>query len=140
MGALARELGSQVVPLPSDSTVADLHDLVRRKSIMRVLVFQITTPVAAPLQDGLEAMVSGPISDAARHLLKAVGLHHPLVEEVSLDLGVVQVRKQLDKPPHDPHYPAAHAHTSSTAAPPYAGRVPFHESEWPAIPAIRSRG
>lgn len=49
------------------------------------LVFQITTTVAAPLQDGLEALVSGPISDAARHLLKAVGLHHPLVEGLIVD-------------------------------------------------------
>ena len=49
------------------------------------LVFQITTTVAAPLQDGLEALVSGPISDAARHLLEAVGLHHPLVEGLLVD-------------------------------------------------------
>lgn len=49
------------------------------------LVFQITTTVAAPLQDGLEALVSGPISDAARHLLEAVGLHHPLVEGLIVD-------------------------------------------------------
>lgn len=33
----------------------------------------------------MEALVSGPISDAARHLLKAVGLHHPLVEGLIVD-------------------------------------------------------
>ena len=49
------------------------------------LVFQITTTVAAPLQDGLEALVSGPISDAARHLLEAIGLQHPLVEGLLVD-------------------------------------------------------
>ncbi len=38
-GDLARQHGSQIVPLPSDATVADLQDLVRRKHIMRVLVF-----------------------------------------------------------------------------------------------------
>ncbi|WP_293770492.1 CNNM domain-containing protein [uncultured Corynebacterium sp.] len=37
---LAREHGSLIVPLPADATVADLHDLVRRKHIMRVLVFE----------------------------------------------------------------------------------------------------
>ena len=36
---MAREHGSEVVPLPSDATVDDLQDLVVRKNIMRVLVF-----------------------------------------------------------------------------------------------------
>ena len=42
VGAMAREHGSEVVPLPSDATVADLQDLVVRKNIMRVLVFPRT--------------------------------------------------------------------------------------------------
>ena len=38
------------------------------------VVFQITTTVAAPLQDGLDALFTGPVSDAARRLLEPVGL------------------------------------------------------------------
>lgn len=38
--ALAREHGSQIVPLPADATVADLQGLVARKHIMRVLIFE----------------------------------------------------------------------------------------------------
>jgi ferrous iron transport protein B len=38
------------------------------------LVFQLTTGVAAPLQDALDALFSGPISDAAVWLFTAVGL------------------------------------------------------------------
>ena len=44
------------------------------------LVFQITTVVAAPLQDALDALVSGPISGAATALLSAVGLSGSAVE------------------------------------------------------------
>lgn len=39
VGEFARENGSEIVPMPSDATVAELQDLVRRKQIMRVLVF-----------------------------------------------------------------------------------------------------
>ncbi len=35
------------------------------------LVFQVTTTVAAPMQDGLDRLVSGPVSDAARTVLGA---------------------------------------------------------------------
>lgn len=49
------------------------------------LVFQITTTVAAPLQDGLEALVSGPLSDWARAGLEAIGLGHPLVTGLLVD-------------------------------------------------------
>lgn len=38
-GELAREHGSEVVPLPADATVGDLQELALRKDIMRVLVF-----------------------------------------------------------------------------------------------------
>jgi len=38
------------------------------------LVFQLTTRLAAPLQDGLDALVSGPVSTGARDLIAAVGL------------------------------------------------------------------
>lgn len=37
------------------------------------LVFQITTTVAAPLQDGLEALFTGPISDLAARALPDIG-------------------------------------------------------------------
>ncbi|MDU0478910.1 ferrous iron transport protein B [Staphylococcus chromogenes] len=48
-------------------------------------VFMITTKVAAPLQDGLEALITGPFSDAARALLEAVHLDHPLVTGLLVD-------------------------------------------------------
>ena len=38
------------------------------------LVFQITTTVASPLQDLLDGLFTGPVSDGARALLDAVGL------------------------------------------------------------------
>ena len=38
------------------------------------LVFQITTTVAAPLQDGLEGLITGPISDWARSAMETIGL------------------------------------------------------------------
>ncbi|MEA5053234.1 MAG: ferrous iron transporter B, partial [Propionicimonas sp.] len=37
------------------------------------VVFQITTTVAAPMQDGLDALISGPVSDGTKALLAAVG-------------------------------------------------------------------
>ena len=49
------------------------------------LVFQITTTVAAPLQDGLEAFIMGPVSDAARAGLEKVGLGGGLVEGLLVD-------------------------------------------------------
>ena len=48
-------------------------------------VFQLTTRVAAPLQDGLDALVSGPISDAARAVLGLVGLGGTWVEGLVVD-------------------------------------------------------
>lgn len=38
------------------------------------IVFQVTTTVAAPLQEMLDAVVTGPVSEAAQRLLDAVGL------------------------------------------------------------------
>lgn len=44
------------------------------------VVFQITTTVAAPLQDGLDAFFTGPLSDWARAGLERIGLGYPFVE------------------------------------------------------------
>ena len=49
------------------------------------LVFQVTTSVAAPLQDGLDALVAGPLSDGARALLAGLGLGGSWVEGLLVD-------------------------------------------------------
>lgn len=49
------------------------------------LVFQITTTVAAPLQDALDAFFSGPVSDATRSALDALGLTHPFFSGLIVD-------------------------------------------------------
>ncbi|AZA11974.1 ferrous iron transport protein B [Corynebacterium gerontici] len=49
------------------------------------LVFQITTTVAAPLQDALDAFFSGPVSDLARSALEALGLTHPFFSGLIVD-------------------------------------------------------
>ena len=49
------------------------------------LVFQITTAVAAPLQDGLDALVAGPLSNGASALLRAAGLDGPIVGGLLID-------------------------------------------------------
>lgn len=49
------------------------------------LVFQITTVVAAPLQDGLETLVTGPISDWARSGMEAIGLGGPIPTGLVVD-------------------------------------------------------
>ena len=49
------------------------------------VVFHITTTVAAPLQDGLEAWVTGPLSDAARAALGTIGLGNRLVTGLLVD-------------------------------------------------------
>lgn len=48
-------------------------------------VFQLTTTVAAPLQDGLDALFAGPITDGAAALLAAIGLDQPLVNGLILN-------------------------------------------------------
>ncbi|EPD47245.1 ferrous iron transporter B [Corynebacterium sp. HFH0082] len=42
-------------------------------------VFQITTTVAAPLQDGLETLITGNFADLVTRGLEAVGWDHPIV-------------------------------------------------------------
>lgn len=49
------------------------------------LVFQITTTVAAPLQDGLDSFFSGPVSTAATWLLGWLHLDYPLLEGFVVD-------------------------------------------------------
>ncbi|MGC4153994.1 MAG: ferrous iron transport protein B [Propionicimonas sp.] len=49
------------------------------------VVFQITTVVAAPLQDGLDTLVAGPVSEGASALLAMVGLGETWVEGLLVD-------------------------------------------------------
>lgn len=49
------------------------------------LVFQITTTVAAPLQDWLERLFTGPLSDWAGAGLAAAGLDYPFVHGLVVD-------------------------------------------------------
>ncbi|WP_206079896.1 ferrous iron transport protein B [Propioniciclava coleopterorum] len=49
------------------------------------IVFQITTTVAAPLQDWLDGFFTGPVSDAARGLLGLIGLGGTWVEGLVVD-------------------------------------------------------
>ena len=49
------------------------------------LVFQATTTVAAPIQDALDALFTGPVSDGARSLLTALHVDHPLVTGLLVD-------------------------------------------------------
>ena len=48
-------------------------------------VFQVTTSVAAPLQDALDSLFAGPVSDAARSLFGAVGLSGTWAEGLVVD-------------------------------------------------------
>ena len=48
-------------------------------------VFEITTTVAAPLQDWLDNFFSGPVSDGATSLLQALGLDYPFVHGLIVD-------------------------------------------------------
>ncbi|MCA1780881.1 MAG: ferrous iron transport protein B [Intrasporangiaceae bacterium] len=49
------------------------------------LVFQVTTTVAAPLQDALDGFFSGPLSDGTRSLLAVAGLGGGIVEGLLVD-------------------------------------------------------
>ncbi len=49
------------------------------------LVFQITTVVAAPLQDALGSLVAGPVSDASRAALTTIGLGGTAIEGFLVD-------------------------------------------------------
>ena len=71
VGAMAREHGSEVVPLPSDATVEDLQDLVVRKNIMRVLVFpkDSRVPRVVHVRDTLLAEPETPVLEFSRPAL-----------------------------------------------------------------------
>ena len=71
---LAREHGSEILPLSADATVAELHDLVVRKSIMRVLVYPRASriPRIVHVRDTLLADPDTPVLDFSRPAL-AVG-------------------------------------------------------------------
>ena len=64
-----------------------LHPVVGPLFFLAVMwaVFFITTTVAGPMQDGLEALVTGPVSDAARAGLEAIGLDHWLISGLLVD-------------------------------------------------------
>ena len=72
---LARECGSEVVPMPADATVAELQDLVVRKSIMRVLVFDkgSRVPRIVHVRDSLLADPNTPIREFSREALTVAG-------------------------------------------------------------------
>ena len=64
-----------------------LHPVVGPLFFLAVMwaVFFITTTVAGPMQDGLEDLVTGPVSDAARAGLDAIGLDHWLISGLLVD-------------------------------------------------------
>lgn len=64
-----------------------LHPVVGPLLFLAVMwaVFFITTTVAGPMQDGLEDLISGPVSDAARAELEAIGLDHWLITGLLVD-------------------------------------------------------
>jgi ferrous iron transport protein B len=49
------------------------------------VVFQLTTTVAAPLQEWLDTLVSGPVSDLATRIIEAVGLGGTWVQGLVVD-------------------------------------------------------
>lgn len=49
------------------------------------VVFQVTTTVAAPMQDGLDALFTGPVSEGTRALLGSLGLGETWVEGLIVD-------------------------------------------------------
>ncbi|MDO5031217.1 ferrous iron transport protein B [Corynebacterium sp.] len=84
--AAVREV-EHVTPLSHRLDSVALHPVAGPLLFLAVmwLVFQITTTVAAPLQDGLEALVTGPLSDAARSGLEAIGLGNRFVTGLLVD-------------------------------------------------------
>lgn len=58
-----------------------LHPVVGPIIFLAVMwgVFQITTTVAAPLQDGLETLITGDFADLVTRGLEAIGWAHPIV-------------------------------------------------------------
>ncbi|MDO4784290.1 MAG: ferrous iron transport protein B [Propionibacteriaceae bacterium] len=49
------------------------------------VVFQVTTTVAAPMQDGLDALFTGPVSEGASALLRSLGLGETWLEGLIVD-------------------------------------------------------
>ncbi|QNE89985.1 DUF21 domain-containing protein [Corynebacterium incognita] len=72
---LAREHGSEIVPLPADATVGDLQDLVVRKNIMRALVFAKNSrmPRIVHVRDTLLADRDAPVQEFSRPALSVAG-------------------------------------------------------------------
>ncbi|WP_371259777.1 CNNM domain-containing protein [Corynebacterium sp. HMSC04H06] len=72
---LAREHGSAVIPMPSDTTVRELQDLVLRKDIMRVLVFSKSSrvPRLVHVRDTLLADPETPVLEFSRPCLTVAG-------------------------------------------------------------------
>lgn len=64
-----------------------LHPVVGPLLFLAVMwaVFFITTTVAGSMQDGLEDLITGPVSDAARAGLEAIGLDHWLIAGLLVD-------------------------------------------------------
>ena len=64
-----------------------LHPVVGPLLFLAVMwaVFFITTTVAGPMQDGLEDLITGPVSDAARAGLEAIGLDHWMITGLLVD-------------------------------------------------------
>ncbi|MBK4138968.1 ferrous iron transport protein B [Corynebacterium macginleyi] len=64
-----------------------LHPVVGPLLFLAVMwaVFFITTTVAGPMQDGLEGLISGPVSDAVRAGLEAISLDHWLITGLLVD-------------------------------------------------------
>lgn len=84
----AVEEGAPSGPSPSERIDRVLlHPLAGPLIFLGVMwcVFQLTTTVAAPLQDALDALFSGPVSDAASALLSAVHLDIPIVRGLVID-------------------------------------------------------
>ena len=86
--ALSQRLGLPVVQV--DRVV--LHPVAGPLIFLFAMwcVFQITTSVAAPLQDGLDAFFAGPVPDAARALLPDIGwLQGLIVDGLIAGVGMV---------------------------------------------------
>lgn len=75
------------VALTSRIDSVALHPILGPLLFLAVMwgVFELTTTIAAPLQDGLDQLVSGPVSDGARWLLAALRIDHPVVTGFLVD-------------------------------------------------------
>lgn len=75
VGEFARSYGSAIIPMPSDTTVAQLQDLVNRKHIMRVLVFDKSSrvPRVVHVRDTLLEDPDTPVLKVSRPALTVAG-------------------------------------------------------------------